>query len=66
MVPGVRRLEVDGSGLLLDLAIAPGIRLFEVLSRILGIEGDGVRRLDARRLDLLVEESGRVVTPMED
>ena len=66
MVPGVRRLEVDGSGLLLDLAIAPGIRLFEVLSRILGIEGDGVRQLDARRLELLVEESGRVVTPMED
>ncbi len=65
-VPGVRRLEADGTGLLLELAIAPGIRLLSALSRILEIEEDAARRLTVKRLALLVEKSNRVVSPMED
>ncbi|MEO0070842.1 MAG: TIGR03960 family B12-binding radical SAM protein [candidate division WOR-3 bacterium] len=63
-VLGVRRLIQEKEGvLLLDLAIAPGIKLFNTLAQLFGITNADARRLLVKRKDCLVENNGLVRSP---
>lgn len=65
-IGGVRSVAVKPEGsIVLDLAVAAGVRLFTVLGRLCGLEENEVRSLDVVRLDCLVEKKDKIVTPME-
>jgi ferredoxin/2-iminoacetate synthase ThiH len=64
LAPNPRSLT-PGS-VVLDLAIEPGIKLFDALAGILRISDTEARCLLIRRRDCLVAQNGRIRTPMED
>lgn len=65
-IPGVRNLALgEDNAMMLDIAIAPGLRLFTVLGQLLGIDEGRVRCLEVRRLDCLIDIDGKTITPME-
>ena len=62
---GVRRLQVRSDrSLLLDLTIAPGVKLFPVLAALLGITESEARVLKVKRLDCLIFSDGSLRTPL--
>ncbi|MEN9979090.1 MAG: TIGR03960 family B12-binding radical SAM protein [candidate division WOR-3 bacterium] len=62
---GVRRLQVRSDRtLLLDLTIAPGVKLFPVLAALLGITESEARALKVKRLDCLIFSDGSLRTPL--
>lgn len=63
-VAGLSRDDEDS--FVLDLAIAPGVRLFETLAALLEIEPDRARAVVVKRLDCLVSDGGRTSSPLED
>ncbi len=63
---GVRNLaQGPQAGLILDLAIVPGVRLFSTLAQLFGIEEKEVRCLRVARLDCLIERDSKIMAPME-
>jgi len=58
--------EGEGKTVVLDLAIEPGIKLFDSLAEIFKISNTEARCLLIRRRDCLVVRNGRIRTPMED
>jgi radical SAM family uncharacterized protein len=66
-INGVVALTRDAEdSFVLDLAIVPGVRLFETLAALLEIERDRARAVQVKRLDCLVSDGGRVSSPLED
>jgi radical SAM family uncharacterized protein len=66
-VAGVAGLNRDAEdSFVLELAIVPGVRLFETLAALLEIEPDRARAVRVKRLDCLVSNGGRVSSPLED
>ncbi|MBM3315584.1 DUF2344 domain-containing protein, partial [candidate division WOR-3 bacterium] len=64
-LPAVRGWRQSGRDEVeLDLAIAPGVKLFSALGALFGIEEAQARCLGVRRLDCLVEEQDRISTPL--
>lgn len=65
-LPAIRdRHRTRDGRLLLDLAIVPGVKLFDVLARLFGIEEGAARALEVRRLDCYaVADTGKIVTPL--
>lgn len=54
LVPGVRGIRPGaGRKVIIDVAIIPGVKLFEVLARLFGLEEPQTRCLRVRRLDCL-------------
>jgi radical SAM family uncharacterized protein len=64
-VPG-RGLSPKPGTIVLDLAIEPGIKLFDALAGIFEISDTEARSLSIRRRDCLVARNGRIRTPLED
>jgi len=58
--------EGEGRTVVLDLAIEPGIKLFDTLAGIFGMSDTEARSLSIRRRDCLAAYNGRIRTPMED
>ena len=52
--------------IVVDLAIEPGIKLFDALAGIFKISDTEARSLSIRRRDCLVAQNGRIRTPLED
>ncbi|MGQ9678098.1 MAG: TIGR03960 family B12-binding radical SAM protein [bacterium] len=66
-IPGVYEVVLSEQGkLLVDIRIAPGVKLFEVLVRLFEQEEKEVRRLLVKRKDCLVVEGGLVRSPFGD
>ncbi|MEO0050365.1 MAG: TIGR03960 family B12-binding radical SAM protein [candidate division WOR-3 bacterium] len=63
-VPGVRGFcQHDEDVYLLDLTIAPGIKLFDTLEQILKIPAPEIRCLRIKRKDCLVIRDGKLLSP---
>ena len=63
-VPGVRLFcRQDDGSYLFDLTIAPGIKLFDILARILEIQAPQIRCLRIKRKDCLVLSNGKLLSP---
>ncbi len=52
--------------LVLDLAIEPGIKLFDIVAQLLGISDREARCISVKRRECLVADAGRIRTPLED
>ncbi|MBM3323894.1 DUF2344 domain-containing protein, partial [candidate division WOR-3 bacterium] len=66
-LPGVRELLAGPDRtLVLDLAIEPGIKLFDVLAQLFGISDREARCISVKRRECLAADSGRIRTPLED
>jgi hypothetical protein len=52
--------------IVVDLAIGPGIRLFDALAHIFNTSDTEARCLSIGRRDCLVAQNGRIRTPLED
>lgn len=66
-VPGMRSVAVGPDRTIdFELTIAPGVKLFPALARLVEIEEPAVRTIPVRRLDCLVDRGDRVRTPLED
>ncbi len=66
-INGVKGAGLDEEGrLVLDLAIAPGVKLFDVLGQLLGLTGNEVRGVVVKRKDCLVWEEGGIRSPFGD
>lgn len=65
LVPGVRALRPGPEGrVILDVAIAPGVKLFEVLARLFEVEETAARCLAVRRLECLTAGPNRILTAL--
>jgi radical SAM family uncharacterized protein len=55
-VPSIRELRrLDGKKIVFDLAIVPGVKLFDALARLCGLDETAARALSVRRLDCFVD-----------
>ncbi len=64
---GVRELRFAESGLVhLDLAIEPGVKLFDALAALFGLSDAEARCLHVRRMECFAAADGRLRTPLED
>ncbi|MEO0085019.1 MAG: TIGR03960 family B12-binding radical SAM protein [candidate division WOR-3 bacterium] len=65
LVPGVRSLRPGPAGkAILDVAIVPGVKLFDVLARLFELDEATARCLGVRRLECLTVGPSRVLTAM--
>ncbi|MEO0078701.1 MAG: TIGR03960 family B12-binding radical SAM protein [candidate division WOR-3 bacterium] len=66
-MPGVKELlEGPDRTLVLDLSIEPGIKLFDVLAKLFGVNDRKARCISVKRRECLVAETSRIRTPLED
>ncbi len=54
------------SGILIFVRIAPGIRLFSLLSQLFGLTEEAIRLFDIERRDNYVLRDNKIYTPLED
>ncbi len=67
MISGIKNVfRGDGARLIIDLAIAPGVKLFDALGQLLGLPGNEVRGVVVKRKDCLVLEEGGIRSPFGD
>ncbi len=65
-IPHLFRVEFNGDSLSVFIAIAPGVRLFTVLSQLFGWEEEKTKLLVIERKDCYILKNGRVFTPLDD
>lgn len=64
---GVKEIKIAESGMLhLDLAIEPGVKLFDTLAGLFGLSDSEARCLHVRRQECFAAADGRLRTPLED
>jgi radical SAM-linked protein len=64
--PAIFRVDLNREGLVIFVAVAPGVRLFPLLAQLFECSENEVRLLSIERKDSYILRNGKIFTPLED